>query len=37
MKLFVIASLALLLGLGFVNTALGAQRVVLVEEMYQEG
>jgi hypothetical protein len=30
-------SLALLLGLGLVNAALGAERVVLVEEMYQEG
>ncbi len=37
MKCFVGISLALLLGLGFLNTALGAERVVLVEEMYQEG
>jgi len=37
MKRFVGMSLALLLGLGLVNTAAGAERVVMVEEMYQEG
>jgi len=30
-------TLVMLLGIGFVSTALGAERVVLVEEMYQEG
>lgn len=30
-------SLAVLLGLGLISTAAGAERVVLVEEMYQEG
>ncbi len=30
-------SLALLLGLVFTSTAFAAERVVLVEEMYQEG
>lgn len=30
-------SLTLLLGLGLVSTAFAAERVVLVEEMYQEG
>ena len=37
MKCFVGISLALVLGLGFVNNAAGAERVVMVEEMYQEG
>jgi len=37
MKNLVATSLALLLGLGFLNQALGAERVVLVEEMYGEG
>ena len=37
MKHLVGMTLAILLGLGFLNTALGAERVVLVEEMYQEG
>ncbi len=37
MKHLMVLSLACMLGAGFVNTALGAERVVLVEEMYQEG
>jgi len=37
MKHLMVLSLALVLGVGFTNTALGAERVVLVEEMYQEG
>jgi hypothetical protein len=37
MRHLVATSLALLLGLGILNPALGAERVVLVEEMYGEG
>lgn len=37
MKRLVRAGLAVLLGLGMVSTALGAERVVLIEEMYGEG
>jgi hypothetical protein len=37
MKHLMVLSLALLLGAGFANTALAAERVVMVEEMYQEG
>jgi len=37
MKHIVAGCLALLLGLVFTGTAFAAERVVLVEEMYQEG
>lgn len=37
MKQMVCMGLAFLLGLGLVSNAIGAERVVLVEEMYQEG
>jgi hypothetical protein len=37
MKHSVAVSLALLLGLVFVSSAFAAERVVLAEEMYQEG
>jgi hypothetical protein len=37
MKYILSASLALMLGLVLANTAFAAERVVLVEEMYQEG
>ena len=37
MKHLVVLSLAFLLGIGLISTAFAAERVVLVEEMYQEG
>ncbi len=37
MKHLIGVSLALLLGLFFTSTTFAAERVVLVEEMYQEG
>lgn len=37
MKHLLVWSMVLLLGLGLASTAFSAERVVLVEEMYQEG
>lgn len=37
MKHSVVVCLALLLGMIFTSTAFAAERVVLAEEMYQEG